>query len=510
MAGADNYERQHDTNEIPVVAADAARDDLSASDMAPVEPMPDEQTEIAPLLTGEGATGPAQYKRREALRLFAGLTLLGLAGAPFAYDAGRYVINRASQGQQLINLRQRFLDTMRSLPSEQQLAAETFAPGGAILDLRQYDGDGPTVLRVGAAGMSTAYLYGTMDDGTGPLDQPHAAWQYARNALDAAALDRIGAAALMTCVVAVPGAPQAARFRNDPSGRAYGVNSDVQLGNPALHSFFLAGGSDENTISLLTCEGGGRNDIRDILTSAAQFSHDLSDIGRAIASNEHAARDIERRYEWLMHAIGTVATGYGGDLVASGDMMADIHYQLIAAGKHGLVAAFSVMPGLRVSRYVPIGLLDNQTNSPDLRQWVAQDTVDPNYPNRWCLDLHAIPYGPDLAYYYQVLMQRSQNSAQREIYARHPTMAMMSPIFIGVNERSGYYAVRLHADFTKLDGTVIPAGTLLVDGDGHPGDDGVLYDARRWLTMVVGGAPDDTPVSAASLAKLPFVHDQTA
>lgn len=256
----------------------------------------------------------------------------------------------------------------------------------------------------------------------------------------------------------------------------------TQLSNGDLHKWLLAAG--DNDLLQVRIETFGLDDLRKLAPTIGELAGILSDVFR-LATSDTITKDIERKIDELETRLGVIANEFRDNMIAAGDIVADLNRQRRDRSRFGsngagsrnehdpseMVLDFVYTWDIGRQARIPFSAIDGKNNDPRLQAVLKQDLVDPNFPNRYYLDMEAIPYGHDIAHWAWVLMFEAQNEAIREIARRYPEQTIVTEELQDVNQDDKFYWVQL------------PGGVLIPKGDGHPG---LVVDEIGGAQMLAG------------------------
>lgn len=417
---------------------------------------------------------PRDITRRQLLAAMgAGLFILG-GGAVVANLPD---IIRLKRELPLRALRDEFNEITHSLPS-----SEVFNRG-AIVDLaaeryRLGIEGGLLVVDAAAVGTSNSYVFGTMDDRGGLFNQPHAALQIAADSLSDTARSTLGIGEFRTAVAAIPGAYSGYKFPDDPNPRMYGILSQLQ--DPKLQAFMGEG----RGLKILSYEGG-LDDYRLLASNAVQLERNLTSIIRTTTDRDVTqteVRQLKQQLEYLHYSMLSIGHQFKQNLIAAGGMVAAMDSQTIFCPAY--------TPDLYGMDRLPISLIQGNNNDAALKEYLQPDLTDPDVPDRYYLNVAAIPYGHDIARLAGMILRANMTEGLRAIHRGYPELRIVPQELMGVNQKPGYYAVRL------------PDGKVDPDGDGHPGPLGIQYLAANYLSLLHNRA-NGKDIPAAALARFP-------
>lgn len=416
-------------------------------------PMPPPVEESVPVSELDGQIIRQPFSRRKFLeRLGAVAAVAALEGA------GVYVFDRVRQSEQAQQTVAAYLKSkFGHLPTNEQLAA-AIPSGGSIVHVlrlddiqREQNTSGPVNARTVAVGTSNTFALGTMDDKAGPLAQAHAAPQVAVDALGVSERAELGLGNLDVWTAAVPGADSGRGNPEDPRGM-YGVLT--QLNNPEMQQWLLAAGADD--LLRIRYETFGLDDLRKLAPTIDQLVSVLGDVFKLATSNTMPG-DIEHQVDILEGNLDVIAAQFGQNLVAAAAIVNQLN-ETRQAQKQSEIA-FNVVYTWDIGRQdrVPFSAIAGGNDDPRVKHVLKPDQVDPNFPNRYYLDMNAIPYGHQIAHWAWVKMFQAQNAALRTIQSRYPAMTIITEQLQDINKQDRFYWVKL------------PGGVLIPQGDGHPG-----------------------------------------
>lgn len=440
--------------------------------------LPSEEVAAATLERVDSIGGRPLSRRSFLMRLGAA------AAVAVAEGGGLYVLDRVQQGKRAQQSVEMYLQAkFRALPTNAQLTA-AIPSGGSIINVVRLDdfqhsrqASGPINARTVAVGTSNTFALGTMNDETGPLAQNHAAPQVAIDALDITARDELGLGDLQVWTAAVPGADSGRGNPEDPRG-LYGVLT--QLADPNLQNWLLTAGADD--LLRVRYETFGLDDLRQLAPTINQLVNVLGDVFKLATSNT-VSHDIEQQIDNLEERLNAIAAQFGQNLVTAAGIVQQLNATRQSHKQSEI--AFNVVYTWDIGRQdrVPFSAITGGNNDPRVRSVLKPDKVDPNFPNRYYLDMNAIPYGHQIAHWAWVKMFEAQNAAIGTIQQRYPGLTIITEQLQDINKDGRFYWVKL------------PGGVLIPQGDGHPGIvEGELggiqqlaqHDLAIWLRRVNG------------------------
>jgi|GEM_PF-1954979 len=423
----------------------------------------------------------AQVSRRKLLRWGAG-ALLGITGLEAVVQIVPQVWQQTAPTLTVLSLKRDFDDMMVALPTDEQLRAQVpYLVDGrgrkiTSVSLDQFQADretsGPVNSEDAEVGISNNFGRGTMSDSGGPFNQPHSLGEVAERALDSSARSTLGLGTIKVGTFAIPGAYSGYHYPGD--SRQYGLLA--QLSDRRLHEFLINAGSDD--LVWLRYEAGS-DDFRLMAVNTAQLAGNLSEIIAAVQSKRlvtpREAERAKRQFGDMQQQMQEIAAGYGVHLEAAADIIVGINRERIDSGKSGLLWRMVTPWSLEHQNRLPFSALDGDNNDESLRMYLKPDLTDPKFPDRWYLDVAAIPGGHEIARWAWVLLLQAQNAAMRRIIAKYPELMVIPEDLYGVNDQQDFYLARL------------PDGTLDSDGDGHPGMvDGRIAGIQRLAVVHLG------------------------
>ncbi len=347
----------------------------------------------------------------------------------------------------------------RALPKLEQLRANIPSAHNIHRSIRLSDFmkargvAGPVTIRIGAVGTSNTYALGTMDDHTGPYDQPHSSPQIAAESLTDTGKQAMGINKIEVRTGAIPGADSGIGNIEDPRG-LYGVLKQLQ--DPDFQQWVLNAG--EHDLIVVRRETFGLDDLRRLAKTVDEMVSILGDIFRLATSN-HIDQDIKRTIDVFGVRLQDIANQFHDNLVAGAAIVAALDAQRRKQGKSGVVLndIYTWNVGAPEAVGVPFSAIAGGNDDPRIQHVLKPDLVDPNFPNRYYLDLSAIPYGHEIATWAWTLMFQAQNKAVAEISRRYPGLTIVLEDMTEVNTIQGFYDV------------LLPGQPFWPGGDGHAG-----------------------------------------
>ncbi len=396
---------------------------------------------------------PIVMDRRQALRLGV-VAVLGLALA-----GGTYGINKETErGQQAKETIDAYLKAkFAGLPDQERLAAG-IPYGGNIIHVlrlddiqRRYSMAGPVSIRLGAVGTSMSYGLGTMDDHTGPLNQPHSVPQRGFGALGPDARQQLGIGDTQVWMGATPGADSGWGNSDDPRG-LYGLLT--QLSNADMWTWLMAAGLNE--LPIVRYETFGLDDLRKLAVTIHQFADLVNNLFQFFTDDRFT--DRAKGYIDVLEAkLKGIALDFGNNIVLAAAMIDEHNKELRAQGRVEMPFTMVYTQDVGKGDRIPFSAIDGNNNDPSVQRILKPDKVDLNFLNRWFLDLNAMPYGHDIASWAWTLMFQAQNAALVRIRQLFPDLVVPVELQLNINDGGDFYPVK------RPDGLWIP------EGDGHAG-----------------------------------------
>lgn len=387
------------------------------------------------------------------------LKLSATALAAIALGGGTYVVNReAERSKRAKETIDAYLKAkFANLPNQEQLIAGIPYGGNIVRVLRlddiqrRYNMSGPIGIREAAVGTSMSYGLGTMDDHTGPLNQPHAVPQRGFGALSPAARQLLGIDSAEAWMGAVPGADSSWGNSSDPRG-LYGLLT--QLSSADMWAWLQAAGPNE--LPIVRYETFGLDDLRQLAVTIHEFADLANDLFRFLTDDKFT--DKAKAYIDVVEAkLKGIALGFGNNMVAAAAMVNEYNKELRAQDKAEMAFTAVYSPNVGKGDRIPFSAIDGNNNDPSIQRILRPDEVDLNFLNRWFLDLNAMPYGHEIATWAWTLMFQAQNAALVRIRQLFPGLIIPVELQLDVNDGDDFYPVK------RPDGLWIP------EGDGHAG-----------------------------------------